>query len=429
MQRHRSLPSLSGRGRARHAAAPATDAAAASTTAGATITLQGADGASLAGHTFDVYRIGTYTDQILNGTRISSLGVRGDTASNAWAADAIGIANAYDPSTADDIGKVYGYDDAGNIANIKMDSQTRQLRNISKALSQSSKKPAAIQGGANLTTTQSTLTINVPAEGLYYITDSAGNPIMIGTKSGNANIMKNDAKDPQWRTLGVAVVKAKSVRVDKKVQVQRNGTTVGKDGTTNDPVGVTVGDTVTNTVEVTVPNKQAASAVKFKLVDQPKGQTYVKGSLSVRLKNAPQTDITADAVIYDGTTQNNAKSIPGDPALKTADNRPADPDLAIPAGGWGIDGRNILDKYSKKMGSQKTVTRMTISTMFSITPTRFPGLSMSFLNRWTPMQTSRIMNANPVSRKNQYQGFPAVAKARSIRDPFMTSYWECSQCL
>lgn len=316
--------------------------------AGATITLQGADGASLAGHTFNVYRIGTYTDQILNGTQISSLGVRGDTASNAWAADAIGIANAYDPDTADDIAKVYGYDDAGNIANIKMDSQTRQLRNISKALSQSSKKPAAIQGGANLTTTRSTLTINVPAEGLYYITDSAGNPIMIGTKSGNANIMKNDAKDPQWRTLGTAVVKAKSVRVDKKVQVQRNGATVGKDGTTNDPVGVTVGDTVTNTVEVTVPNKQAASAVKFKLIDQPKGQTYVKGSLSVRLKNAPQTDITADAVIYDGTTQNNAKSIPGDPTLKTADNKPADPDLAIPAGGWGIDGRKLLDKYSNR---------------------------------------------------------------------------------
>lgn len=313
-----------------------------------TITLQGADGASLAGHTFDVYRIGTYTDQILNGTRISSLGVRGDTASNAWAADAIGIANAYDPSTADDIGKVYGYDDAGNIANIKMDSQARQLRNISKALAQSSRRPAAIQGGANLTTTRSTLTINVPSEGLYYITDSAGNPIMVGTKSGNANIMKNDAKDPQWRTLGTAVVKSKSMRVDKKVQVSRDGATVGKDGTASDPVGVTVGDTVTNTVEVTVPNKQAASAVKFKLIDQPKGQTYVKGSLSVRLKNAPRTDITADAVVYDGTTQNNAKSIPGDPALKTADNRPADPDLAIPAGGWGIDGRNLLDKYSNR---------------------------------------------------------------------------------
>lgn len=315
---------------------------------GATITLNGADGNSLAGHTFNVYQIGTYTDQILNGTQISSLGVRGTAASNAWAADAISIANAYNPDTHDDIAKVYGYDDAGNIANIKMDSQTRQLRNISKALSQSTRKPAAIQGGANLTTTQSTLTVNVPAEGLYYITDSAGNPIMIGTKSGNANIMKNDAKDPQWRTLGTAVVKSKSMRVDKKVQVQRNGATVGKDGTTNDPVGVTVGDTVTNTVEVTVPNKQAASAVKFKLIDQPKGQTYVKGSLSVRLKNAPRTDITADAIVYDGTTQNNAKSIPGDPTLKTADNRPADPDLAIPAGGWGIDGRNLLDKYSNR---------------------------------------------------------------------------------
>lgn len=188
--------------------------------------------------------------------------MRGDTASNAWAADAIGIANAYDPSTADDIAKVYGYDDAGNIANIKMDSQARQLRNISKALAQSSRRPAAIQGGANLTTTQSTLTINVPAEGLYYITDSEGNPIMIGTKSGNANIMKNDAKDPQWRTLGTAVVKSKSMRADKKVQVSRDGRTVGKDGTASDPVGVTVGDTVTNTVEVTVPNKQAALDAK-----------------------------------------------------------------------------------------------------------------------------------------------------------------------
>lgn len=48
-------------------AAPATDAAAASTTAGATITLQGADGASLAGHTFDVYRF-----------RIAFLDARGD---------------------------------------------------------------------------------------------------------------------------------------------------------------------------------------------------------------------------------------------------------------------------------------------------------------------------------------------------------------
>lgn len=316
--------------------------------AGTTITLQGANGASLAGHTFNVYQIGTYTGVVLKGNQISSLGIQGTTESNAWADDAITIANGYDKDTSDDITKVGGYDAAGSIAAIDMAKQAKQLSNIQAALNASSRKPATVTGGADLTTQDATLNITVPEEGLYYITDSAGSPIMIGTKSGNANIMKNDAKDPQWRTLGTAVVKAKSVRVDKKVQVSRDGRTVGKDGTASDPVGVTVGDTVTNTVEVTVPNKQAAGAVKFKLVDQPKGQTYVKGSLSVRLKNAPQTDITADAVIYDGTTQNNAKSIPGDPALKTADNRPADPDLAIPAGGWGIDGRNILDKYSNR---------------------------------------------------------------------------------
>lgn len=107
----------------------------------------------------------------------------------------------------------------------------------------------------------------------------------------------------------------------------------------------------------------------------------------------------------------------------------AGPAAMMPAAALAAPATNASTTNVVKMGSQKTVTRMTISTMFSITPTRFPGLSMSFLNRWTPMQTSRIMNANPVSRKNQYQGFPAVAKARSIRDPFMTSYWERSQCL
>ena len=325
-------------------AAPATDAAAASTTAGATITLQGADGASLAGHTFNVYQIGTYTGVVLKGNQISSLGIQGTTESNAWADDAITIANGYDKDTSDDITKVGGYDAAGSIAAIDMAKQAKQLSNIQAALNASSRKPATVAGGADLTTQDATLNITVPEEGLYYITDSAGSPIIIGTKSGAGTAMSG----APGRTLGVAVIKSKSVTTDKKVVVDRDGRQVSKQGDAADPVAVTVGDTVTNTVEVTVPNKQAASAVKFKLIDQPKGQTYVQGSLSVRLKNAPRTDITADAVVYDGTTQNNAKSIPGDPTLKTADNKPADPDLAIPAGGWGIDGKKLLDKYSNR---------------------------------------------------------------------------------
>ena len=112
---------------------------------------------------------------------------------------------------------------------------------------------------------------------IVIITDSAGNPIMIGTKSGNANIMKNDAKDPQWRTLGVAVVKAKSVRVDKKVQVQRNGATVGKDGTASDPVGVTVGEA--RDVTVTFPAEYGENSDFIEFFSTPDGR------IEIALKN------------------------------------------------------------------------------------------------------------------------------------------------
>ena len=129
-----------------------------------TITLQGADGASLAGHTFNVYQIGTYTGVVLKGNQISSLGIQGTTESNAWADDAITIANGYDKDTADDIGKVYGYDDAGSIAAIDMAKQAKQLSNIQAALT----PPAGAghrAGGADLTTQDATLNITVPEEG------------------------------------------------------------------------------------------------------------------------------------------------------------------------------------------------------------------------------------------------------------------------
>lgn len=90
-----------------------------------TITLQGADGASLAGHTFNVYQIGTYTGVVLKGNQISSLGIQGTTESNAWADDAITIANGYDKDTSDDITKVGGYDAAGSIAAIDMAKQAK----------------------------------------------------------------------------------------------------------------------------------------------------------------------------------------------------------------------------------------------------------------------------------------------------------------
>lgn len=331
-------------------AAPATDAAAASTTAGVTITLQGADGASLAGHTFNVYQIGTYTGVVLKGDRISSLGIQGTTESNAWADDAITIANGYDKDTSDDITKVGGYDAAGSIAAIDMAKQAKQLSNIQAALNASSRKPATVAGGADLTTQDATLNITVPEEGLYYITDSAGSPIIIGTKSGAGTAMSG----APGRTLGVAVIKSKSVTTDKKVIVDRDGRQVSKQGDAADPVAVTVGDTVTHTIDVTVPN----TAVKFKLADAPAGQEYVKGSLKVALSGTA-TDVTADTVIYDGETQHGAKALPGDATLKKEDRTPADPDITVPAGGWALNATKLITTQG---GKKITITYQSVVT-------------------------------------------------------------------
>lgn len=331
-------------------AAPATDAAAASTTAGATITLQGADGASLAGHTFNVYQIGTYTGVVLKGNQISSLGIQGTTESNAWADDAITIANGYDKDTSDDITKVGGYDAAGSIAAIDMAKQAKQLSNIQAALNASSRKPATVAGGADLTTQDATLNITVPEEGLYYITDSAGSPIIIGTKSGAGTAMSG----APGRTLGVAVIKSKSVTTDKKVVVDRDGRQVSKQGDAADPVAVTMGDTVTHTIDVTVPN----TAVKFKLADAPAGQEYVKGSLKVALSGTA-TDVTADTVIYDGETQHGAKTLPGDATLKKENGTPADPDITVPAGGWALNATKLITTQG---GKKITITYQSVVT-------------------------------------------------------------------
>ena len=315
-----------------------------------TITLQGADGASLAGHTFNVYQIGTYTGVVLKGNQISSLGIQGTTESNTWADDAITIANGYDKDTSDDITKVGGYDAAGSIAAIDMAKQAKQLSNIQAALNASSRKPATVTGGADLTTQDATLNITVPEEGLYYITDSAGSPIIIGTKSGAGTAMSG-APD---RTLGVAVIKSKSVTTDKKVVVDRDGRQVSKQGDAADPVAVTVGDTVTHTIDVTVPN----TAVKFKLADAPAGQEYVKGSLKVALSGTA-TDVTADTVIYDGETQHGAKALPGDATLKKEDRTPADPDITVPAGGWALNATKLITTQG---GKKITITYQSVVT-------------------------------------------------------------------
>ena len=141
----------------------------------ATITLNAAQGSSLAGHTFEVYRIGGYYDVVTDGGKVSSFGVRGDTTSNAWAKDAIGD---YNQSADDDIEIPLGYDEAGAIAALADKGTALQIRGAAKAMAESSRLPAAVksvQGSGSRTV------IDVE-EGYYLVVDSEGAPMLIGTK-------------------------------------------------------------------------------------------------------------------------------------------------------------------------------------------------------------------------------------------------------
>lgn len=307
--------------------------------AGETITLQGADGASLAGHTFNVYEIGRYTDIQLNGTTISGLAVTGSEASNKWAADAKKTANAYTKDTGDDIKDNPSFDDAGDIAAIGMD-QTSQLSNIQAALGQSALKDGAlVQNGKNLTSNDKTLAVTVPEAGLYYITDSVGAGIIVGTKAGAGAVMAG----APGRQLGVATIKSKATSTDKQVVVSRGGKDEAHQGTTADPVGVTLGDKVTHTITTTIPSA-TSQAVKFKVTDTPSGQAYVKGTLKVQLAS-DNTDLTSAATLYDGSTDA-LKTMPGDASLKKADGSPADPAFTVPTGGWGLDLTKLVASHA-----------------------------------------------------------------------------------
>ena len=168
----------------------------------ATLTLNAAQGSTLAGHTFGVYRIGGYHDAVSSGEAIASFGVRGTTASNAWAQDAI---DNYNQAEAEDIDIPLGYDAAGAVASLADTGSAMQIRGIAKALAESSRRPAA----AKTVTGSGIQAVVTVEEGYYLVVDSQGAPMLIGTKI--------DGRSLNGTELGVATVKSKSITVDKRI--------------------------------------------------------------------------------------------------------------------------------------------------------------------------------------------------------------------
>ena len=296
------------------------------------LVLKAATGNTLAGHTFTAYRLGKYTDVQETSGVVRSLNVVGDSQSNKWVQGAIDAYNAAMDGTADDITVPAGYDAAGAVAKLEDGKDAKRLRGITRYLADTGNKPSAA-ATANGSGTQ--IALNVP-DGLYLVIDSAGNPMLIGTKA--------NGMDMKSTKLGEYYVKATAITTDKK--------TMSPDGDYLDETTATVGTVITNQVKVTIPNNRNGAAVTLKMTDTPTGMTYVKGSLRATVDGA---DATSSLTVYDTA----GATVRGDATYVDKTGKRVDPDLTVPQGGFIIDAKNALSKYANK---QITITyRMTVT--------------------------------------------------------------------
>ena len=239
-----------------------------SDTATASITLNAAEGNTLAGHTFTFYRLGSYGD-ITAGTQdtdVKSLTVNKiDDTSDKWIAAA---------NTKAGITDLQGFDAAGDLAHLGKDGEPTgtvqgKLREAAKQLAAT----AATAGtdGKALTVTKTvtgsgaTMTVADLPNGLYLIVDSAGSPMIAGTPVQGSKTLNGV-------TLGALTIKSKTVAIDKKVAHDRKDKATfidSKAGNSESSASWNVGDTVDFRYEFTLGNKQ--NTVKMVVTDTMDG--------------------------------------------------------------------------------------------------------------------------------------------------------------
>lgn len=231
-------------------------------TAAASITLNAAEGNTLADRTFTFYRLGSYGDITAGttGTDVKSLTVNKiDDASDKWIAAA---------NTKAGITDLQGFDAAGDLAHVGKDGEPTgtvqgQLREAAKQLAASA-SASKIQAVKSVAGTGDTMTVSDLPNGLYLIVDSDGVPMIVGTPIQGTKTLNGV-------TLGKLTVKSKTTKIDKTVSKDRNnkGTFIdSKAGDTEDSASFTVGETVDFKYVFTLPNMQAAT------------QTVVKDTMS-----------------------------------------------------------------------------------------------------------------------------------------------------
>lgn len=303
--------------------------------ADASITLNAAQGQTLAGHTFTFYKLGDYADTVVADGVVQSYQLRGSDESNAWAQSAI---DAFNASSDDDIEVPLGFDAAGAVASLS--DEALKSRGVAKELADSDAKPVATateQGSG------SSITVSVP-EGYYLVVDSAGTPMLLGTRI--------DGMDLSSGPLGVATIKSKAITVDKKIGADEDSL--------QDDGSYTVGSTVTQTVTTAVPNSMNGGAMAWKIVDDPQGLEYVAGSFAARLEDG--TDVTGLFDVHETA----GESVPGDASLVDATGARTDPDLTVPDHGFVADGAGLLAAHPNM---QVTITYRALVTSASASNT------------------------------------------------------------
>ena len=233
-------------------------------TAAASITLNAAEGNTLAGHTFTFYRLGSYGDITAGttGTDVKSLTVNKiDDASDKWIAAANAKAGIAD---------LQGFDAAGDLAHVGKDGEPTgsvqgKLREAAKQLAGTDGETLPVTKTA--TGTGTTMTVADLPNGLYLIVDSAGSPMIVGTPIQGSKTLNGV-------TLGALTVKSKTVAIDKKVSHDRKDKATlidSKAGNGESSASWNVGDTVDFQYEFTIGNKQ--NTVKMVVADTMDGLT------------------------------------------------------------------------------------------------------------------------------------------------------------
>lgn len=339
-------------------------------TATAPITLNAAEGNTLAGHTFTFYRLGSYGDITAgtSGTDVKSLTVNKiDDTSDKW----IQAAN-----TKAGITDLQGFDAAGDLAHLGKDGEPTgtvqgRLREAAKQLAATAS--TAGTDGKALTVTKTvtgsgaTMTVADLPNGLYLIVDSAGSPMIVGTPIQGSKTLNGV-------TLGALTIKSKTVSIDKKVSHDRKDKATlidSKAGNTASSASWNVGGTAYfpyqqyTQVDPITHNSLARDGYTF--TGWSKDMSHVTGDMTVQAQYRP-VRYTVDYDANGGTGSMPASTL-------TYDSPQALSAIGFTKAGYSFTGWN-----TRKDGSGRTFTdKQTVSNLLT-----HEGASGTLYAQWTP---------------------------------------------